>query len=84
MSGARKSRIYELYDGMGGPTCYSKHYGMVTKQVWRVRAVSVRQAYYLAANDRWAESADGVGIQSRTPNAAESQWRHWDGTKSWG
>ena len=58
----RTKRIYELYDGPKVFSPQSKYYGQYSKNIYRVRAVSLKQAMYLLYQDQYAESNKHVGI----------------------
>lgn len=59
-------RDYKVYGALrGGPfttrtVAYSRH---THPYVYEVRAQSIKQAYWLAAHERWAEVPRGVGVQ---------------------
>jgi len=83
MATQRQLKVYQLYKGPKGPTCQSIHYGVHSKKVWMVAAVSVKQAYYLAGNDVWREDGQGTGIVEMSTDAANEQWRYDDGKRGW-
>jgi hypothetical protein len=71
---ARRKRTYELYGSRrsGDLTVYSEHYHAGTHRwVHRVRAVSVKQAYVLAAQEAWAADEQSVGLLE-----VETDWWH--------
>lgn len=80
---AKRLKVYELYDsGFGSPTCQSSVYAVRTRHVWHVVALTVKQAYYLAANNLWQEQdGDGTGIvEERTDSDPLRPWLQADGT----
>lgn len=68
-------REYELFSSTGSGrdlTCYSRRYSVspaTTRTVWTVRARSVKQAYYLAGNEMWAEGPEAVGLLRKDEGA---------------
>lgn len=76
----RTGRIYTLYAGSHGPTCYSSAYDRDSKDIWHVAARSLKQAMYLCARDVW--SVDGsFGIVEH--HGSDGVWRDYDGTEDW-
>jgi hypothetical protein len=70
----RRAREYELYATHrgGGFTAQSSGYGRGTHRwIYRVYAVSIKQAYYLAGNEEFAKDALSVGIRR-----IEKDWWH--------
>lgn len=60
----RLLKTYKLYDGPNKVSPYSKYYGTITKNIYEVRAYSIKQACYLANNLMWADDVNlwSVGI----------------------
>lgn len=76
-------KVYELYDGALGPSSQSRNYGYISKRLWHVAAVSIKQAIYLAAHDQWRKGGKGVGILEYSHCASDDPWKHDDGTVSY-
>ena len=68
-----KLKIYLLYDGPNGPTCWSKYYGNYGKNVWHVAALTVKQAYYLCAHNKWSEGFNHAGVVEYSPDLEDNK-----------
>lgn len=56
----KKIKEYEIYPTSFGVSCYSKYYNGV---LWKIRSISIRQAYYFASNYIWMEDENDLGIK---------------------
>ena len=54
-------RVYSLFSGPSGPTAESGYYGVYSKTIWTVAAMTLKQALYLAGRDCWTKDG-GPGI----------------------
>lgn len=81
---AKQRKIYHLYDGPKGVTCRSENYSRYSKRVWVVAATSIKQAYYLAGNNKWYKQDNNfVGILAYSPHGSDAKWDRWDGSSEW-
>ena len=76
----KRLKVYKLYDGPTGPTAQSKHYTLISKNVYHVAAFSVKQAVLLAARREWS-TRGRPGLLEYSD--ASQKWYRADGTASW-
>lgn len=82
----KTTRVYDLFESPnGGPSAKSDDYGRASKRIWKVAATSIKQAYFLVANDNWyGQDSNHVGILATTRNGGDTKWDVYDGTEQWG
>ena len=70
----KKLKVYTLFqDSDGSPTCMSVAYSRGPKRFWHVAAKSIKQAYWLVANQQWWDRHVGI---LETYNGYSGRWEN--------